>query len=304
MEKNRMDMVDAESWQEWKEACSIENCKEPTTVDQLASFGRNRLGNALRRYSPETAELYCTLDNNNTQRAWLKVEQYLYAGASKKQEREGKAYKDMLLEGYASKSHFEAILTLKIKREITRWILAEECFDIVQKKDPETGRKKYVVTRAQSMSDNLDQLSIDLDDLQSDLDGIYMEPASPEDEDAVMKAATYHAFKLWQTLDTPKNTSLRLILVCFLNSIWDMKTILSSGLIDCKQSQLYSIRKKIIDLIDAVDWGSSCVETRQRAYMTRRMLPELHKICTKWLESAENEKVKLFIDMAGCEVLP
>ncbi len=304
MANNCTRMVDAGSWTEWKVACSIENCHNATTVDQLASFGRNRLGNALRRYSPETADLYCASGSNNELRAWLKIEQYLYAGSSQKQDREGKAYKDLLLEGYANASHFEAILTLKIQREITRWILADECFDIIQKKDSETGHKKYKVTRLQSISDNLDHLARDLDDSQSDLDGIYMEPNGPDDECAVVKAAAYQARQLWQTLGAPQYASHRLILVCFLAGIWDINVILSSGLIDCKQSQLYSIRKRVLELLDAVDWGSHCVETRQRAYMTRRMIPEMHKVCAKWLESVENEKVKLFIEMARSEMLP
>ncbi len=287
--------VDAASWQEWKAACSIENCRSETTVSQLVSFGRNRLGNALRRYSPETASLYCDPDGWNMRGAWLRVEQYLYAGTSGKPERVGKAYKDRLVEGCGDQKHFEAVLSLKIQREIARWILADEGFDIVQKTDAETGHKKYVVTRARNPTDE------ELDDCQSQLDGVYTEPGTEEEDEAIERAAAHQAREVWQSLDGSKRSVRRLLLVCFLCNVWDMKALLDSGLADCKQSQLYNERKAVFDLLDALDWGPDCLGPGQRAYMTRRLLPHLKKICAEWLEAVENQNVRLFIETAGLD---
>ena len=291
MSKAHLLNVDEASWREWKDACSIENCHSDTTVSQLVSFGRNRLGHALRRYSPETANLYCDPDGRNMRGAWLKVEQYLYAGTSGKQERDGKAYKDRLVQGCCDHAHFEAVLSLKIQREIARWILADEGFDIVQKTDAETGHKKYVVTRARNPTDE------ELDDCQSQQDGVYAEPGTEEDDEAIERAAAHQAREIWQTLDGKRSVQ-RLILVCLFYNVWDMKALLASGLTKCKQSQLYNERKAVLNLFDALDWGPGCLGPGQRAYMTRRLLPHLKKICDEWLEAVENQKVKLFIETA------
>lgn len=293
MAKEHLCVVDESSWREWKEACSIENCEREITVSQLVAFGHNRLANALRRYSPETANLYCDPDGRNLRGAWLKVEQYLYAGAPGTPERSGKAYKDRLVDGCHNIAHFEAALTLKIQREITRWILADEGFDIVQKTDAETGHKKYVVTRAQNLSEE------ELDDALAQLDGCYNEPGTEEDEDAILRAAEYQARKVWQSLDGEERSTQRLLLACLLNNIWDMKAVLASGLVSCKQSQLYNERKTVLGLLDSIDWGPGCLEAGQRAYMTRQLIPPLKKICADWLESVENAKMKLFIETAG-----
>ena len=298
MAKKNLRVVDESSWREWKEACSIENCEHGTTVSQLFAFGRNRLGHALRRYSPETADLYCDPDGRNPRGAWLKVEQYLYPGAPGTPERSGKAYKDRLAEGCSTITHFEAALTLKIQREITRWILADEGFDIVQKTDAETGHKKYVVTRAQNLSEE------EMDDALAQLDGCYHEPCTEEDEDAILRAAEYQARKVWQALDGEERSTQRLLLACLLNNIWDMKAVLASGLVSCRQSQLYKERKAVLRLLDSTDWGPGCLEAGQRAYMTRHLIPLLKKICADWLTSVENSKTRIFIETAGCDTRP
>ena len=225
----------------------------------------------------------------------MKIEQYLYAGTSGKQERVGKAYKDRLFEGYSDPAHFEAVLSLKIQREIARWILSEECFDIVQKTDAETGHKKYVVTRARNPTDE------ELDDCLSQQEGVYTEPGTDDDDEAIERAAEYQARKLWQSLDGAKRSVRRLLLACFLCNVWDMMALLGSGLAECKQAQLYNERKAVLDLFDALDWGPGCLGAGQRAYMTRRLIPHLKKICVEWLEAVENQKVRLFIETAGLD---
>ena len=290
MPKANIHIVEPQSWQEWKEACSIEHCRSKKTVHQLSTFGRLRLDAALRSVSPEVASHYCASDLGN--RAWLKIEQYLYAGAFDKQTKKAKAYKDQLLEGYPDISHFEAILSLKIKREIARWILSEECFRIVQKKDKETGRKKYTYIRDESLTE-------ELDDLADQNDGIYVEPASASDDEAVEAAATFKANQFWAGLNDSKYTLQRIMLVCLLNDIWDMNVLLSSGLIDCKKTKVYSERKALFDRFGTLDWGSECKELAEKAYMTRRMLPYVKEICEKWLNTAENSELKRFIESAG-----
>lgn len=292
MPKEHIHKVELQSWQEWKEACSIEHCRSNKTIQQLSTFGRLRLDAALRSISPEVASHYCASDLGN--RAWLKIEQYLYAGAFDKQTKQGKAYKDQLLEGYPDISHFEAILSLKIKREIARWILSEECFRVVQKKDKETGRKKYTYIRDESLSE-------ELDDLADQNDGIYVEPASASDDEAVEAAASVKAHQFWAGLNDSKYTLQRIMLVCLLNDIWDMNALLASGLIDCKQTKLYTERVALLKGLETLDWGSECKTPAEKAYMMRRMLPYVKEIGEKWLNTAENSQLKRFIESAGPE---
>jgi hypothetical protein len=292
MVKNDFYRVDAGSWQEWKNACSIGSCESKVTVAQLSAFGRSRLRNALHRYSPETASLYCGSDGRNTDTAWLKIEQYLYAGVSERQTREGKAYKDRLWQECSNQSHFEGILTRVIQRDITRWILAEEGFDIAQKTDSETGHKRYVVTRRQSLDE-------EINDLQAQLEGVYAEPAAEEDDDAVEQATACQARHVWDTFENPKRSVQRILLACFLNGAHDMKALAASDLVPCKQSQLYNERTKVLTFFEALDWGPDCLTASARAYMTRRMMPELKICCDSWLNSLENQKLKLFIEKAG-----
>lgn len=290
MPKENIHRVEPQSWQEWKAACSIEQCRSKKTIQQLSTFGRLRLDAALRSISPEVASHYCASDLGK--RAWLKIEQYLYAGAFDKQTKEGKAYKDQLLEGCPDTSHFEAILSLKIKQEITRWILSEECFRIVQKKDKETGRKKYTYIRDESLSE-------ELDDLADQDDGIYVEPASAADDEEVEAAASVKAHQFWAGLNVSKYTLQRIMLVCLLNDIWDMNALLASGLIDCQKTKLYTEREALLKCLETIDWGSECKEPIEKAYMTRRMLPHMKEICEKWLNTAENSELKRFIGSAG-----
>jgi len=292
MPKANIHIVEPQSWQEWKEACSIEHCRSKKTVQQLSTFGRLRLDAALRSISPEVASNYCASNLGN--RAWLKIEQYLYAGAFDKQTKKAKAYKDQLLEGCSDTSHLEATLSLKIKQEITRWILSEECFRIVQRKDKATGRKKYTYIRDESLTE-------ELDDLADQDDGIYVEPASASDDEAVEAAATFKANQFWTDLNASKYTIQRIILVCLLNGIWDMNAVLSSGLIDCKKTKLYTEREALLKCLETLDWGSECKEPVEKAYMTRRLLPHMKEICEKWLNTAENSELKRFIESAGPE---
>ncbi len=294
MAANKPLSVSEACWREWVESCSIGNCKNSQTVEQLAAFGRARLHVALRAYSPETARLYCGSDTRNPHCAWLKIEQYLYGGTDGTQARAGKAYKDRLIEGAYDQAHFEGLLSLKIRREITRWILAEECFDISQKTDAETGQRCFVVTRKASFDE-------EFDDERSQLDGSYAEPVGEADDEEVQRAAAYQAAEVWKTLSAPARTTQRLLLVCHLNGVFDLKALLASGLVACKQSQLYNERKKVFSLIETLDWGRDCATPSGRAYMTRRMMPELKKICEHWLAAVENEPVRHFIEMAGHE---
>jgi hypothetical protein len=294
MSKESMQKIDPQSWQEWKEACSIERCKSKKTIQQLALFGRLRLDHSLRSISPEIATNYCSPEFGN--RAWLKVEQYLYAGAFDKQTKDGKAYKDRLLEGYSDISHFEAILTLKIKQEIARWILSEECFEIRQTKDKETGRKKYVYCRNESLAE-------ELDDLADQNDGIYEEPACESDDEVIEKVAIFQASKLWSSFNNSRKSTQRLLLVCLLNDVWDMNAVLSSGFIKCRKSKLYNDREALFKRLETLDWGSECQTPGENVYMTRRMLPYLKEICEKWLNAAENSELKCFIESIGPENL-
>ncbi len=290
MPKENIHKVEPQSWQEWKEACSIERCSSKKTIQQLATFGRLRLDAALRSISPEVASNYCASDLGN--RAWLKIEQYLYAGSFDKQTKEGKAYKDQMLERCSDATHFEAILSLKIKQEIARWILSEECFRIVQKKDKETGRKKYAYIRDESLAE-------ELDDLPDQNDGIYIEPESASDDEAIEAAAAFKAKQFWLGLNVSKNAIQRLMLVCLLNDIWDINAVLSSGLSDRKKTKLYNERDALLKSLETLEWGSECKEPAEKAYMTRRMLPHLKEICEKWLNTAENSELKRFIVTAG-----
>lgn len=282
-------------WREWFHACTIGNCKNTETIDQLAAFGRARLHEALRAYSPETAQLYCGFNCRNPRGAWLKIEQYLYAGTHGTQGRAGKAYKDRLIEGACDQAHFEGLLSLKIRREIARWILAEENFDISQKTDAETGQRRFVVTRKASLDE-------EFDDGYAQLEGIYSEPTDEADDETVQQAAECQAGLAWKTLSEPTRTAQRLLIVCYLYGVFDLKTLLSSGLVTCKQSQLYNERKKAFSLIETLDWGRDCATPSGRAYMTRRMLPELKKICAQWLTVVENAPVRHFIETAEHEV--
>lgn len=284
--------VDDESWREWQRACSIGACTSETTIAQLAAFGRVRLRSALQRYSSETADLYCPSDGTCGDRAWLKIEGYLYAGVSGTQTREGKSYKDRIWQGCSGQRHLEAVLTRVIQRDITRRILAEEAFDITRKTDVETGHKRYVVTRRQSLDE-------ETDDWAAQLDGIYAEPATVEDDTAVEQAAAWQARHLWKTISSPKRAVQRLLLACFLNGVYDMKALADSDLVFCKLSQLYNERKKALLLLEALDWGPDCLSSSTRAYMTRRMMPELKKICDSWLDLLENRKLKRYIEMIG-----
>lgn len=292
MSKTNIQWVEPQSWQEWREACSIERCSTKKTIQQLTMFGRLRLDSSLRSISPEVASHYCASDLGN--RAWLKIEQYLYAGAFDKQTKLGKAYKDQILEGCTDLTHFEAILSLKIKQEIARWILSEECFRIVQKKDKETGRRKYAYIRDESLTE-------ELDDLVDQNDGIYVEPASVSDDESVDVAVAFKAKQFWTGLNASKYAIRRLLLVCLLNDMWDMNTVLSSGLMDCKKTKLYTEREALLKSLETLDWGADCKEPAEKAYMTRRMLPHLKEICEKWLDSAENSELKRFIVVAGPE---
>lgn len=294
MTKTDFITVDDASWQEWKQACSIGNCTSKTTIAQLAAFGRARLGSALNRYSPETANLYCSVDDVCGNRAWLKVEGYLYAGVSKDQTREGKSYKDRLWQGCSGPRHLEGILTRVIQRDITRRILAEEGFDITRKTDAETGHRRYVVVRKQSFEEVAN-------DLPAQVDGIYAEPAGEEDDEAVEQATACQARHLWEALGQPKREVQRLLLTCFLNGVSDMKALVASDWVACKQSQLYNERTKLLHQLETLDWGPDCPGPSARAYMTRRMMPELKKLCDFWLNSLENRKLRLFIEQAGQE---
>ncbi|GEM_PF-1241770 len=294
MNKSDCIKVDDASWQKWKEACSIGACTSETAVAQLAAFGRVRLRSALQRYSPETAGLYCSEETAHGQRAWLKIEGYLYAGLSKEQTREGKAYKDRLWQGCSDQRHLEGVLTRIIQRDITRRILIEEGFDITRKTDAETAHKRYVVTRKQSLDE-------EGNDLSAQLDGVYAEPADAEDDEAVEQAAVCQARHLWETLGQPKLKVQRLLLVCLLNGVSDMKALAASDLVACKQSQLYNERKKLLELLETLDWGPDCLSASARAYMTRRMMPELKNVCDFWLDTLENRKLKCYIEMAGRE---
>ena len=208
--------------------------------------------------------------------------------------RSGKAYKDRLIEGAHDHAHFEGLLSLKIRREIARWILAEESFDISQKTDAETGQRRFVVTRKASFDEVFD-------DERYQLDGSYAEPVGETDDEDVRRAVAYQAAEVWKTLSAPARTTQRMLLACHLNGVFDLKALLASGLVVCKQSQLYNERRKVFSLIETLDWGRDCVTPSGRAYMTRLMLPELKKICEHWLTAVENEPVRHFIETAERE---
>lgn len=295
MSDNKPLSVDDAAWREWFEACSIGNCRNPGTVEQLVAFGRSRLREALHTYSPETAQLYCDSQSRNPRCAWLTIEQYLYGGTEEKQGRAGKAYKDRLIERAEDRAHFEALLSLKIRREIARRILSEEGFDISQKTDAETGRRRFVVTRKA-------QFDEEFDDGQAELDGIYVEPADEAEEEAVRQAAECQADAVWKTLSEPARAVQRLLLVCHMMGVFDLQALLASGLIRCKQSQLYNERKKLFVLLETLDWGRDCTTPSGRAYMTRKLLPELKTYCVRWLAAVENAPERHFIETAGREV--
>jgi hypothetical protein len=279
-------LMEPHNWQEWIDACSVENC-QPDTAHKLSTFGRNRLRSALQRYDSQLAHQYCDPEGRNAQTAWLKVEQYLYAGPLGEATREGKAYKNRLLNGCANLAHFEARLTLKIQREIARWILADECYHIAQRRNPDTGRKTYIATRLESL---------DIADTERQSADIDIEPATSEDESAIAKSAAEQANHVWTTLDTQRPSVRKLLLTCFLNNIFDIQLILTSGLVACRQSQLYNERKKLFTLLSSLDWDIRNLGAAQRAYLTRRMMPHLKGIAEEWLARVENRKLRLFIE--------
>lgn len=260
------------SWKEWKEACSIGKCIRPETCSELGVFGRKRLFRALSRYDVGLAQYYCDED---PKRAWLSLEEFLYAGVGKRGGRAGKSYKDALFLNAKNSSHLEALLSFQIAQELTRHLLHTEGYSFSQA-ESDDGEKRDSWTR-------------DVEEFTEEYEEIYVEPG--EDEDSIREAAEDQAEILWGKL---KRETERMVLACLINNKLDVDEFLNSGLVDCSKSQLYNVRKKILTAFDSLEW-SGCTELRQKAYMTRRMIPYIAEKVHEWLDDVENSSIKLFV---------
>ena len=260
------------SWKEWKVACSIGNCTRPETISELVAFGRKRLFRSLSRYDVGLAQYYCDED---PKRAWLALEEFLYAGLGKRGQRAGKSYKDALFSNAQNVGHLEALLSFQIAQELTRHLLHAEGYSFSQA-ESDDGEKRDSWTR-------------DVEEFTEEYEEVYVEPV--EDEDSIREAAKDQAEILWGKL---KRDIERLVLACLLNNKFDVDQILNSGLVGCSKSQLYNVRKKIVTAFDSLDWPG-CTELRQKAYMTRRMIPYIAEKVRMWLDDVENSSIKRFV---------
>lgn len=272
--------VDPRSWEEWIQSCSIGNCRDPEVRRQLADFGRRQLGRALRRISAEVADIYCGVEAPS-EKAWLMIEECLYAGTSMDSSKEGKAYKGSLIDSARNSAHLEARLALSISQVIARRILADEGFRLRQRAGAD-GKRTATWWRMDPMEEEPSE-------------DVFFEPA---DEEELEDAVTTHAESFWDALPE----SNKIMLACQLFGASDIARIEAAGLIACKKSQLYNIRKDVVQTIESIEWGSGGQEARQRALLTRHLLASLRPIMASWLNRVENLKVRSFIDMdARCE---
>ena len=272
MNSEPMRRVSDTSWREWKDACSIGNCTRPDTISELVAFGRKRLAKALSRYDVGLAQYYCDED---PKRAWLALEEFLYAGIGKRGGRAGKSYKDALFLNAQNSSHLEALLSCQIAQELTRHLLHTEGYSFSQA-ESDDGEKR-------------DSWKRDVEEFTEEYEEIYVEPV--ENEDSIRVAAKQQAEILWEVLQCDIE---RLVLACFINNKLDVDEILKSGLVCCSKSKLYNVRKKIVTAFESLEWPG-CSELRQKAYMTRHTIPFVAEKIGMWLERVENLQAKRFI---------